>query len=101
MFQPSAPSTRPPTEAGQGRVLALVAAIAIVTVLYVAREVFVPVALAVLLSFVLSPVILVLRKLKVPRSISVVSVVLVTFFGLIMLGTLVALQLTEIASDLP
>ena len=47
----------------------------IATFLYVAREVLIPIALAVLLSFVLSPVVRLLERWYLPRSLSVVAVV--------------------------
>ncbi|MFG1229901.1 AI-2E family transporter [Xanthobacter wiegelii] len=86
---------------GRDRVLAFFAAIAIVTVLYVGREVFVPIAVAILLSFVMAPVIRVLRGIKVPRSAAVTSVVVVTFLGLIALGGVLALQVTDLVAELP
>ncbi len=86
---------------GRNRVLAFFAAIAIVTVLYVGREVFVPIAVAILLSFVMAPVIRVLRGIKVPRSAAVISVVVVTFVGLIALGGVLALQVTDLVAELP
>lgn len=86
---------------GRDRVLAFFAAIAIVTVLYVGREVFVPIAVAILLSFVMAPVIRVLRGIKVPRSAAVISVVVVTFLGLIALGGVLALQVTDLVAELP
>lgn len=86
---------------GNGGVGTLVGFIAIVAMLYFGRDVFVPVALAVLLSFVLSPVILVLRRVKVPRTMSVVVVMVVAFLAVIMLAGVVASQVAELAGDLP
>ncbi|MEW6256824.1 MAG: AI-2E family transporter [Pseudomonadota bacterium] len=82
-------------------VASLVGFMAIVAMLSLARDVFVPVAIAVLLSFVLSPVILVLRRIRVPRTLAVVLVVLVALFGILSLTTLVALQVADLASELP
>jgi hypothetical protein len=48
----------------------LIAAI-VVTALYVGREVLVPLALAILLSFVLTPPLLFLRRLRVPRVLGI------------------------------
>ena len=62
----------------------IIAAI-VITGLYVAREVLLPLALAILLSFVLTPALLLLRRLKVPRVIGVAIVVAFAFaiiFGL-------------------
>ncbi|WP_445329372.1 AI-2E family transporter [Xanthobacter lutulentifluminis] len=83
------------------RLPAFFAAVAIVTVLYVGRDVFVPIAVAILLSFVLAPVILVLRRLRLPRMPAVVAVVLATFIGLMALGGVIALQVTDLAAELP
>lgn len=94
---PAGPGNLP----GRDRLLAFFTAIAIVTVLYVGREVFVPIAVAILLSFVMAPVIRVLRSIKVPRSAAVVGVVIVTFVGLIALGGVLALQVTDLVSELP
>jgi predicted PurR-regulated permease PerM len=76
-------------------------AVIIITTLYFGREIFVPIALAVLLSFVLAPLVGLLQRLRVPRGLAVVSVV-VTAFGLIFAtGSLLATQLTQLAGDLP
>lgn len=82
-------------------VAALLGFMAIVAMLSLARDVFVPVALAVLLSFVLSPVIMVLRRIRVPRTLAVVLVVFVALLGILSLTTLVALQVADLASELP
>ncbi len=66
----------------------------IVAALYVGREVFVPVALALLLSFVLAPLIRLVQRVRVPRAIAVVSVVIVAFAGLSGLAALMANQPT-------
>ncbi len=63
----------------------------IVAALYVGREVFVPVALAFLLSFVLAPL---AQRVRVPRAIAVVIVVIVAFAGLSGLAALMANQPT-------
>ena len=69
--------------------------------LFVGREVFVPVALAILLSFVLAPLIRLLQKLRVPRVLAVIGVVLVAFAGITALATVMATQVTQLAGDLP
>jgi predicted PurR-regulated permease PerM len=63
--------------------------------------VFVPVALAILLSFVLAPLIRLLQRGHVPRSIAVVSVVLVAFAAISGLAGLMASQVAGLAGDLP
>src|SRR5687767_522154 len=84
----------------RGVAAAVVAAIIIGT-LYFGREVFVPIALAILLSFVLAPLVRLLQRLHVPRGLSVVAVVLLAFMSIFAIGGVIATQLTELAGDLP
>jgi predicted PurR-regulated permease PerM len=79
---------------------AVVVAIIIGT-LYFGREVFVPVALAILLSFVLAPLVRMLQRWQVPRGLAVVGVVLLAFVSIFALGGVIATQVTELAGDLP
>lgn len=98
-----APAPEPLAKGGisVGAVAGLVGFLALVAMLYFARAVFVPVALSVLLSFVLSPLILVLRRIRVPRTLSVAVVVVTAFLGIITVGTVVAMQVADLASELP
>jgi predicted PurR-regulated permease PerM len=59
-----------------GTVALAILAVIIVAALFVGREIFMPVALAVLLSFVLAGPVGLLQRLRVPRGIAVVGVVL-------------------------
>lgn len=97
---PSQPGRPGPslTAAGFGP-LALVTLI--VWTLYIGREVFVPVALAVLLSFVLAPAIRLLRRVRVPRAVAVVGVVIVAFAAIGLLALLMMSQVNQLAADLP
>jgi len=73
----------------------------IATFLFVAREVLIPIALAVLLSFVLSPVVRLLEGWHLPRSLSVVAVVVIAFGVIFALGSLLIAQVNQLATDLP
>jgi predicted PurR-regulated permease PerM len=73
----------------------------VVAALYVGREVFVPVALAVLLSFVLAPLVKGLQKLRIPRSLAVIIVVLIAFAALLTVTIAMVSQATQLASQLP
>jgi predicted PurR-regulated permease PerM len=72
-----------------------------IAALYFGREIFVPIALAILLSFVLAPLVGLLQRARVPRAFSVVSVVVLAFMVIFGLGTLIANQLSQLAGDLP
>ena len=63
--------------------------------LYFGRELFVPIALAILLSFVLAPLVGALERWRVSRGLSVVSVVLLAFLSIFALGGVIAAQVAE------
>jgi predicted PurR-regulated permease PerM len=84
-----------------GGVSAAVVAATVIATLYFGREVFVPIALAILLSFVLAPLVRLLQRWHLPRALSVVSVVLLAFTSIFALGGVIATQLTQLAGDLP
>src|ERR1700737_1857977 len=76
-------------------------AVVVVGVLYFARDVLVPIVLAVLMSFVLAPLVALLQRLRCPRIVAVLLVVLAAFSVLFALGGLMASQVNQLASDLP
>ena len=77
------------------------AGIALVGVLYLTRELLVPLALAVLLAFVLAPVVRAFRKVGVPRVASEMLGVILAVAVIAGLGALMGRQLAELATDLP
>lgn len=83
------------------RMPAFATVLAVVAILYFAKEVLLPLAIAVLLTFALSPISSRLRKLGLPRIIAVVTTVVLAFFILILFGLVVAWQVAEVAQDLP
>src|SRR6185369_3715089 len=85
------------TAALQGLLIATI----VIAGLYFGREVLLPLALAILLSFVLSPALLFLRRLKVPRLVGVAIVVAFAFALIFGLGWLMSQQATQLAGDLP
>jgi predicted PurR-regulated permease PerM len=79
----------------------LLTIVVVVTVLYFAREVFIPLALAVLFSFLLAPLVVGLRRMGLPRVPSVLSVVTLAFVVIAFVGGLVAIQLSDLGHKLP
>jgi predicted PurR-regulated permease PerM len=73
----------------------------IIAALYFGREIFVPVALAVLLSFVLAPFVIRLHAWRIPRTASVLIVVFFGFAIIFSLGGLMVSQATHLAAKLP
>ena len=78
-------------------------AVGVVTVaaLYFGREVFVPMALAILLGFALAPPVLLLRRLHFGRVPSVIAVVVLAFLVIVGIGVFVGNQLAHLAEELP
>jgi predicted PurR-regulated permease PerM len=78
----------------------LVAVVAIAA-LYLGREVLVPIALALLLSFVLAPLVQLLQAWYFPRIVAVLLVGLFAFSTIFALGAFMVSQVTQLATDLP
>src|SRR4051812_28102147 len=78
-----------------------VLAVIIITMLYFGREIIIPIAMAILLSFVLAPLVGLLQRIRVPRGLAVVTVVILAFSLIFAVGSLLATQLAQLAGDLP
>src|ERR1700736_2490362 len=72
-----------------------------IAALYFGREVFIPMALAVLLSFALGPAVLLLRNWHVNRVLAVIVVVVLAFAVILGIGALIGSQLAQLAENLP
>ena len=79
----------------------LLGVVAAVAALYFGRDIFIPLAIAVLLTFALAPVVSWLRKLRIPRPAAVVSVVVAAFASMFLFGAVVGTQLGSLAENLP
>jgi predicted PurR-regulated permease PerM len=81
--------------------LGLAIGVVVIAGLYFGREVLIPVTLAILLSFVLSPVVAFLRRLRIPRAPAVLVSVLLALGVLGGIGTVVGTQAASLADDAP
>ncbi len=72
-----------------------------VTALYFGRDIFVPLASAMLLSFALAPAVRWLRRLHLPNLPAVLTVVVVAFLVILAFGSVVAWQVADLAERLP
>jgi predicted PurR-regulated permease PerM len=79
--------------------LATIAGVA--AVLFLAQEVFLPLAIAMLITFALSPLVSALRKRGVPVIAAVLGVVFVAFAMIALLGLIMVGQIGELAQNLP
>lgn len=83
------------------RILTLVAAVVVITALYFARVMLVPLALAVLFTFVLAPLVRALERIHFPRFIAIFLVVGIAVCGIGVMGWTVGNQLIDVTNQLP
>jgi predicted PurR-regulated permease PerM len=100
-IEPSSTDARPAVRSSTDGLANIAIGAFVIAALYFGREVFVPVALAILFSFVLAPLVKGLQKLRVPRALAVFAVVLIAFAILAALTMAMLGQATQLASDLP
>lgn len=72
-----------------------------IAALYFAREVLIPLAFALILTFVLSPVVTFLQRLRIGRVPSVAVTILLTTAAAGGIGWIIAIQLVDVAQDFP
>ncbi len=73
----------------------------VVVALYFGQAVFVPLALAVILSFILAPPVRILRRVGLPRPASVVLAVVLAFAVIFSVGALITQQIANLAAEMP
>ena len=79
----------------------LPAVVLIIASLYWAQAVLIPVAVSILLTFLLTPVADSLERLGLRRVFSVILIVILAFSVLAAVGWIVTLELTSVANELP
>ena len=79
----------------------VVVGVVVIAALYFGKEVLLPVTVAILLSFILSPLVKLLRRISIPRPISVLFSVALALASIAGIGALVAKQVVDLAADLP
>jgi predicted PurR-regulated permease PerM len=91
----------PPGVPGLSGLLTLAVGVVVLAALYVGREVFLPVVLAILLAFVLAPFVELLRRWRFSRVPAVIVAVVVALGIIVSLGTVIGFQVAGLATDLP
>lgn len=88
-------------QAGRINVAQLATVVGVAVVLYVAQDVFVPLAIAMLITFALSPLVTALRRRGLPLLWTVLTVVAAAFAAMALFALVVASQLGQLAQNLP
>jgi predicted PurR-regulated permease PerM len=86
---------------GVNSLLTLAVSVVVVGALFLARDVLIPVTLAVLLSFLLAPVASLLRRIGLPRTPSVLVAVLLALGVIVGVGGVIGMQLASLSDDFP
>jgi hypothetical protein len=73
----------------------------VVAILYFARDIFIPITLAVLLSFLLAPAVRWLRRLRMGRVVAVAVTVLAAFLAILGFAAIVTQEVSSLAQGLP
>jgi predicted PurR-regulated permease PerM len=83
------------------RLLAVIVTVVVITTLYLAKTVILPLALALLFTFVLAPLVTCLERIRLPRIVAIPIVILTAGAVLGAVGWTVFIQLVEVTNDLP
>jgi predicted PurR-regulated permease PerM len=83
------------------RLFGIVTAIFVIATLYLARVVFIPLALALLLTILLTPVVVFLERIKLPRIVAIILVVAFLFSVIGLLGWKASQQFVDMTDELP
>jgi predicted PurR-regulated permease PerM len=86
---------------GMFGMMAVLVTATIIAILYFAREVFIPITLAVLLSFLLAPAVRWLRRLRVGRITAVLFTVMVACMAIAGFAAVIVGEVSSLAQQLP
>ncbi len=96
------PAAVPPAETpGLSGLLTLAVGVVVVAGLYLGRTVLIPITLAVLLSFLLAPLVHLLRRIRLGRVASVLIAVMLALSIILAAGTLIGSQIADLAQEVP
>src|SRR5467141_4066534 len=91
----------PPAPPIRDRALGIIATATLLALLYFARDVLVPVTLAVILSLLIAPLVRALRRIGFGHILSVLAAVLVLGFSFAAVAGVIGSQLVHMAQSLP
>jgi predicted PurR-regulated permease PerM len=86
---------------GLSGLLTLAVAVVVVAGLYLGRTVLIPITLAVLLSFLLAPIVNLLRRIHLGRVLSVLVAVILALSIIVAVGGLIGTQIADLAQEVP
>ncbi|HTR06955.1 MAG TPA: AI-2E family transporter [Paraburkholderia sp.] len=91
----------PPSPPTLHSLASVITGVVVVCGLYFGREVLIPITLSVLLSFLLAPLVTMLRRFHVPQFFAILVAVLAAVLALAGVGALIAAQVYQLSASLP
>src|SRR6202045_1970216 len=101
MASPASSLPDPPPLAIRDRALGIIATATLLALLYFARDVLVPITLAVILSLMIAPLVRALRRIGLGQTLSVLAAVLVLAFSFAAVAGVIGSQVVHMAQSLP
>ena len=86
---------------GVNSLLTLMVGVVVIAAFYVARDVLIPVTLAVLLSFLLAPLAAIIRRTGLGRTPSVLLAVAFALTVMVAVGSVIAMQIESLSAEFP
>src|SRR6202041_4189711 len=99
MASPASSLPDPRPLAIRDRALGIIATASVLALLYFARDVLVPITLAVILSLLIAPLIRVLRRIGLGQTLSVLAAVLVLAFSFAAVAGVIGSQLIRMVQS--
>lgn len=101
MESPVLPAHNPSPLAIRDRALGIIATATVLALLYFARDVLVPITLAIILSLIIAPLVKILRRVGLGQTISVLAAVLVLALVFAAIAAVIFSQLSHMSDSLP
>jgi predicted PurR-regulated permease PerM len=101
MASPAPSFPDPPPLAIRDRALGIIATATVLALLYFARDVLVPITLAVILSLLIAPLVRALRRIGLGQTLSVLAAVVVLAFSFAAVAGVIGSQFVRMAASLP
>jgi predicted PurR-regulated permease PerM len=101
MDSPASPVPDPTHPPGRDRALGIIATATVLALLYFARDVLVPITLALILSLLIAPLVRALRRLGLGQTLSVLAAALVLAFSFAAVAGVIGSQFVYTAASLP
>ena len=85
----------------QNIVLSFLVVVAVTAVLYFASPIIIPLVVAVALAYILSPLVTLIKRIKIPHVLAVILVLIITTLVIVVIGYFLTIQVASLLEELP